>query len=48
MAFTRRTFIQAATSALDAKALGLQARQRGQSESIRVCMTTAKTGQLAT
>jgi len=47
MAFTRRTFIQAASSALGATALGLPALLRAQSESIRVGLMTVKTGPLA-
>src|ERR1700730_18401400 len=47
MAFTRRSFIQAAGSGLGAAALGLPVMVRAQTEPIRIGLLTVKTGPLA-
>src|ERR1700694_3872461 len=47
MAFTRRSFIQAAGTSLGAAALGLPAVVRAQTEPIRIGLVTVKTGPLA-
>ena len=47
MAFTRRSFIQAAGSSLGAAAVGFPAIVRAQTEPIRVGLMTVKTGPLA-
>ena len=47
MAFTRRSFIQAAGSGLGAAALGFPVVVRAQTEPIRVGLMTVKTGPLA-
>src|SRR5437879_12901447 len=47
MAFTRRSFIQAAGSGLGAAALGFPVILRAQTEPIRIGLLTVKTGPLA-
>src|ERR1700682_1490830 len=47
MAFTRRTFIQAAGTGLGAAALGFPVIVRAQTEPIRIGLLTVKTGPLA-
>ena len=47
MAFTRRSFIQAAGTGLGAAALGLPRVVRAQTEPIRIGLVTVKTGPLA-
>src|SRR2546423_15430057 len=47
MAFTRRRFIQAASSSLGASALAFSPIVRAQSEAIRIGLLTVKTGPLA-